>query len=212
MHDMPTHSLGEIAQINPATAITLAAAELCSFVPMEAVSEATASIERFSYRPYHELSKGYTAFAENDVLIAKITPCMENGKVAIAQRLHRGIGFGSTEFHVVRAGEHVIPEWIYYYWRLPKTRALAERKMTGSAGQKRVPASFLRELRIPLPAVTEQQKLVRQLLLPITCVRFGATLSSFAMSFSPPHFSKCSVTHGLHFPRTPKWSLVRWAD
>jgi hypothetical protein len=151
--------LGEVAAINPNTPISIGPDDLCSFVPMEVVDEASAEIIRLPTRPYKEVAKGYTSFAENDVLLAKITPCMENGKCAIARGLRNGIGFGSTEFHIVRGTPQILPEWIYYYWRLPSTRELAERNMTGTAGQKRVLFNFLESLPIPVPPINKQRDL-----------------------------------------------------
>ena len=130
---------------------------------MEAVDDVDARIETVMTRPFREVAKGYTPFAENDVIVAKITPCMENGKCAIARNLRSGVGFGSTEFHVLRATKHVIPEWLYYFWRLPLTRKLAGINMTGSAGQKRVPARFLEGVQIPLPPLSEQRRIAGQL-------------------------------------------------
>jgi len=88
---------------------------------------------------------------------------MENGKCAIAHNLRSGVGFGSTEFHVLRATKHVIPEWLFYFWRFPMTRKLAAINMTGSAGQKRVPTSFLETAEIPLPSLSDQQRIAGQL-------------------------------------------------
>lgn len=118
-------SIAEVAEINPPLSGRINDDTLCSFIPMDAVDEVAADITRVVYRPFKEVAKGYTPFAENDVLLAKITPCMENGKCAIAQGLRSGVGFGSTEFHVVRASKQILPEWIYFFWRLPETRALA---------------------------------------------------------------------------------------
>jgi len=84
---------------------------------------------------------------------------MENGKCAIAKNLVNGIGFGSTEFHVIRAKESVIPEWVYYYLRQETTRKKAERSMTGSAGQRRVPSKFLKKELVPLPPLPEQKRI-----------------------------------------------------
>jgi len=116
-------------------------------------------IIKMSVRRIAEVEKGYTYFQDGDVLFAKITPCMENGKCAIAKKLVNGIGFGSTEFHVIRAKESVVPEWVYYYLRQETTRKEAERSMTGSAGQRRVPSKFLREEIIPLPPLSEQKRI-----------------------------------------------------
>jgi len=153
-------ALGDVAAINPDTSIRVGAGDLCSFVPMDAVDETTAEIDKLQTRPYKDVARGYTSFAENDVLLAKITPCMENGKCAIARGLRNDVGFGSTEFHVIRPSPQILSEWVYYYWRLPKTRNLAERNMTGTAGQKRVPTSFLEGLPIPLPSVVKQRSLI----------------------------------------------------
>lgn len=155
--------LGDICEINPSTDYAFASEDACSFVPMEAVDDVDARIMRITTRPFHEVAKGYTPFAENDVIVAKITPCMENGKCAIGRRLRSGVAFGSTEFHVLRATKRVVPEWLFYFWRFPPTRRLAAVNMTGSAGQKRVPVSFLENADIPLPEVSEQKRLARQL-------------------------------------------------
>jgi len=133
---------------------------LVSFVPMQCVSEETASITLRETRTYAEVKRGYTSFREGDVLFAKITPCMENGKIAIARRLTNGIGFGSTEFHVLRAGPAVLPEYLYYYLRQKSLRAAAKQHMRGGAGQQRVPEDFLRKELIALPPLSEQRRIV----------------------------------------------------
>lgn len=160
---MPIVRLGEICEINPPTDYDFNPEDACSFVPMEAVDDVDARITRLAIRPFREVAKGYTPFAENDVIVAKITPCMENGKCAIGRRLRGGVAFGSTEFHVLRATRRVIPEWLFYFWRFPPTRKLAAANMTGSAGQKRVPVSFLEAADIPLPEISEQRQIVGQL-------------------------------------------------
>lgn len=160
---MPTVKLGEICEINPVTDCQFGPEEACCFVPMEAVDDIDACIRRMATRPFCEVAKGYTIFAENDVIVAKITPCMENGKCAIARGLPGGLAFGSTEFHVLRPTQQVLPEWLYYFWRFPSTRKLAAISMTGSAGQKRVPVSFLESADIPLPDLLEQRRIAGQL-------------------------------------------------
>src|SRR5437763_2893745 len=95
--------LGEICEINPPTAYHFDPEDPCSFVPMEAVDDVDARIAKIITRPFREVAKGYTPFAENDVIVAKITPCMENGKCAIGRRFRSGVAFGSPECHVLRA-------------------------------------------------------------------------------------------------------------
>lgn len=129
-----------------------------SFIPMSAVSE-TGEIVLTEVKIYDDVKNGFTYFAENDVLFAKITPCMENGKGAIAKGLCNGIGFGSTEFHVLRpiAGKSD-SQWLYTMTTFEQFRRDAMQSMTGSAGQKRVPASFLESYKIALPPIEWQQQ------------------------------------------------------
>lgn len=136
---------------------------LTTFVQMSAVDEESGTIVRPEQRPFGAVKKGYTYFAEGDVLFAKITPCMQNGKHAIAQNLIDGIGFGSTEFHVIRPGPQVIAEWIHYFVRQPWVMQEAIAHFSGSVGQQRVPASYLENLHIPLPSVLEQKRIVVKL-------------------------------------------------
>jgi type I restriction enzyme S subunit len=131
---------------------------------MTAVNEVTGRIENPEVRLLGEVRKGYTYFRERDVLFAKITPCMENGKSAIAVNLVNGIGFGLTEFHVLRPMENkVISEWIHCYIRQKSFRDKAAKNMTGSVGQQRVTVQFLRCVKIPLPPPEEQRRIVTYL-------------------------------------------------
>ena len=134
-----------------------------SFVPMTCVDPELGKIKNFDIRKLFEVRKGYTYFKEGDVLFAKITPCMENGNVAIAQNITNGIGFGTTEFHVVRVLEKVLPKWVYYLFRTKGFRDIAKGNMTGTAGQRRVPKSFLEQYEIPLPLLPEQRRIVAYL-------------------------------------------------
>jgi len=158
-------SLSQACFINPKKSeLRLPSKDLpVSFVPMAAVDEQFGCIVDSEARPLGEVQKGFTYFREGDVLLAKITPCMENGKAAIARGLVNGIGFGSTEFHVLRPKEGVLPEWVYYFVRSSTFRAEAATRMTGSAGQQRVPVSFLEEKTIPIPSVEEQHRIIRLL-------------------------------------------------
>ena len=136
---------------------------LTTFVPMPAVSPLGAGITKPELRPFREIRRGYTYFAEGDVLFAKITPCMQNGKHAIARGLTDGIGFGSTEFHVLRPTEGVSSEWIHAFLIQPWLWEKATAHFSGSVGQQRVPEEFLAELEIPLPPRQEQNRLASQL-------------------------------------------------
>ena len=90
------------------------------------------------------MRRGYTFFKDRDILFAKITPCMGNGKCALATDLTNGIGFGSTEFHVLRAGPELLPKFLHHYVRAESYRAQAKQHMRGGVGQQRVPEDFVR--------------------------------------------------------------------
>ncbi len=150
--------LKDICELNPRTLGIEDDIEV-SFVPMPSVSE-DGKIDTSDIRLYVDVKKGYTTFKENDVLFAKITPCMENGKGAVACGLKNGYGCGSSEFHVLRAKEQVLPEWIYYLTSWGWFRKEAEKHMTGSAGQRRVPKQYLENYSINLPSLREQEQQV----------------------------------------------------
>jgi restriction endonuclease S subunit len=154
--------LGDLCEINPKKSEVKDKDFEVSFVPMSDVSEQDYYFEPKQTKKISEVYKGYTYFAENDVLLAKITPCFENGKSAIARKLKNGIGFGSTEFIVFRANNKTIPEWIYNF--IANTGFIDEGKnhMTGSAGQRRLNIDFVRTYKIPLPSLEIQKKLVAE--------------------------------------------------
>jgi type I restriction enzyme S subunit len=127
---------------------------------MADVSE-SAQITNASERPYRDVSAGYTPFQDNDVIVAKITPCFENGKGALVKGLKNGVGFGSTEFHVIRANDtKILPEFLYYHTISHEFRGRGESEMAGSAGQKRIRTDFLKSYTIPLPPIEEQRRIV----------------------------------------------------
>lgn len=126
---------------------------------MASVSEELGAITHEEVRPAEALTKGFTPFLDRDVLVAKITPCFENGKIAHA-RIAQKWGFGSTEFHVLRPDPQELDDrYLYHFMRQPRVREAGERRMTGSAGQRRVPRAFLEELDIPLPPLPEQRRI-----------------------------------------------------
>ena len=149
-------TLGECCELNPKRPRDIKDELLVSFVPMPAVSE-DGKIDCSDIRPYKEVRKGFTYFAENDVLFAKITPCMENGKGAVAKGLEGGIGSGSTEFHVLRpiAGKSN-PYWLYIITMFESFRLGAKKVMTGTGGQLRVPIGYLKDYPISLPPIELQ--------------------------------------------------------
>lgn len=160
----PRRKLSAVAAINPKrTSIERQDSAKTSFVPMEAVNEVRGEITLTFTQPYSKVKKGYTYFENGDVIFAKITPCMQNGKHAVARNLIDGFGFGSTEFHVVRASDAILPEWIHHFLRRQQTLDAALKTFTGTVGQQRVPASFLEELDIPVPHVDVQREIADRL-------------------------------------------------
>lgn len=159
------HRLADVCQVNPKFVATgeLNADSPVSFVPMAAVDETFGEIASREARSIGEVRRGYTPFRDDDVLFAKITPCMQNGKAALARGLVNGIGFGSTEFHVLRAGPLVLPEWVFRFVRRPAFRSDAARNFTGTAGQQRVPTSFIEAAQIPVPPLETQRSLCERL-------------------------------------------------
>ena len=155
-------TLSEIAAVNSRRkcSIPFAPDTPVSFIPMPSVSEHSGTITSPKIKPFSEVSKGYTYFEEGDVLFAKITPCLQNGKHAIAHNLANGFGFGTTEFHVLRPNEKVTADWIHRFLRQPMVLREATRYLRGAVGQQRVPKEFLINLRIPLPPLAEQKRIV----------------------------------------------------
>ena len=155
----PLKKLGECAEINPRRdTISLSDSDLVSFVPMPSVNE-EGYLQNVADVAYGSVKKGFTYFKSGDILFAKITPCMENGKGAIAENLTNNIGMGSTEVHVLRPIPNVsIDYWVLALTRLPVFREKAAKNMTGTGGQKRVPSSFLSEFKVGLPPISAQEE------------------------------------------------------
>lgn len=138
-------------------------AQLVHFVPMPAVEALTNKVDVSATRPFAEVKKGYTPFAAGDVLFAKITPCMENGKMVVVPELPHDLAFGSTEFHVIRPRGGLHPLWFFYFLSSRSYRSNAEHNMTGAVGQRRVPIDFIGQSTIPLPPLPEQKRIVAKI-------------------------------------------------
>lgn len=150
-------ALGDVCEVNPKPRLVPDTDDDVAFLGMSSV-HADGTTDEGELRRFGDVSKGYTQFERGDVLVAKITPCFENGKIAQAGPL-TPVATGSTEFHVVRARENVDARYILHYLRQPRVRVEGERRMTGSGGQRRVPASFVATLPLPLPPLEEQRRI-----------------------------------------------------
>jgi type I restriction enzyme S subunit len=128
-----------------------------SFIPMEAVNQDKGIIEKLQIKPFGRIKKGYTYFEEGDVLFAKITPCMQNKKSAIARNLINRFGFGTTEWHVLRANSKILPELLLHIIRQSDFIEKAKANFTGSVGQQRVPKEFIEEYEAFYPEKKEDQ-------------------------------------------------------
>ncbi len=157
-----TVKISEVAKVNPKTVKVICNDDdMVSFVPMRAVSEISGAVQENMYEKYGKVKKGFTYFEQGDVLFAKITPCMENGKCFIAQNLKDGFGFASTEFYVFKCSENIYNKYLWYILRDRGFRSNAAQVMTGAVGQQRVPKCYLENYSILLPSIEEQQEIVR---------------------------------------------------
>jgi type I restriction enzyme S subunit len=157
-------SISEVFSINPGhSGIDISDDTEVSFVPMPEIEEGTGRLNPGVSRLYKDVKKGYTKFAEGDVLFAKITPCMENGKIAIAEGLINGVGCGTTEVFVFRQQGSVLAKYLFYYLVQKNFRQYAKSKFNGAVGHLRVPASIFEEDTFPLPPLAEQSRIVAQL-------------------------------------------------
>lgn len=156
-------SIGTVCDINPKTVLPdFSDDSIVSFLPMPTVEAETGAFSPETVE-YKKVKKGYTKFQNNDVLFAKITPCMENGKSCVVHDLIQGAGFGSTEFHVLRCHAGMLPEYVFYFVVQKVFRSKAIPFMTGAVGQKRVPADYLRDCEIPVPTLAEQKRIVAEI-------------------------------------------------
>jgi len=144
-------SLKDICEINPKKAETsdLNKSTQVSFVPMEDLGKNEVYLFPKKEKPLEDVYKGYTYFRENDVLVAKVTPCFENGKSGIAKNLKNKIGFGSSELHIIRPGKRILSEYIYPFISSKTFISQGVSQMTGTGGLQRVPVTYIQNLKSP---------------------------------------------------------------
>jgi len=164
--ELPTNwvvsSIGDLISLNPK--IECPDELPAGFVPMQMVGKEYSSPVRFETRPWGEIKKGYTHFANGDVLLAKITPCFENGKAGLVCGLPNGVGAGSTEYFVSRPHLDMLnSRYLYAFLKTEKFLKAGAVKMTGSVGHKRVPKDYLLETELPLAPLPEQKRIADKL-------------------------------------------------
>ena len=158
-----TKVLADVCQIRPPKAEArerLSCKELVSFVPMEDLGIGQKILAPTQTKPLEDVAGSYTYFADGDVLLAKITPCFENGKLGIADKLTNGIGFGSSEYIVFRPSPAIDKEWLYYFLSRQSFRDEGAARMSGAVGHKRVSKEFIESYPIPVPPLPEQHRIV----------------------------------------------------
>jgi type I restriction enzyme S subunit len=158
-----TKTLEEVCLIKPPKSEArdkVAASSLVSFLPMEDLGIDVKFVKAIQTKQLSAVVGSYTYFADGDVLLAKITPCFENGKLGIADGLCNGIGFGSSEYMVFRPDPTVSKEWLYYFLSRETFREEGASRMTGAVGHKRVSKEFIEDYPIPVPPLAEQQRIV----------------------------------------------------
>jgi type I restriction enzyme M protein len=163
--DWPMVKLGEACSVNPKKSELndLTGSTEVSFIPMSDLGEHEMFFNSGETKRLDEVTSSYTYFRDGDVLVAKVTPCFENGKAGIARGLHNGIGFGSSEYYVLRPTDSILSEWLYLCIATPAFRAWAAPQMTGTGGLQRVPRSVVENYEIPLPSIEIQEAVVAEI-------------------------------------------------
>ena len=176
--DWQNITIGEVVTISPKKEKAIDDDTDVSFSSMHLMSSSLSEHLTYEIKKWADVKKGFTVFRNNDVLLAKITPCFENGKSAIAQDLINGIGTGSTEFMVLRCSNQLLPKFLYFLVNTPDFRQAGIHNMTGSVGHKRVPKDFVSSWTFSLPSLTEQTQIVAILESKLTaCDQLAAELA-----------------------------------
>ena len=157
-------AISDVFQVNPGHKdLDIPLDTEVTFLPMPNILEEKNAILTDESRQYKEVKKGYTKFIEGDVLFAKITPCMENGKLAIAKGLQNELGCGTTELHVFRTTGVCSSKFLYYYLHQKDFRNYCKSQFSGAVGQQRVSKQVFQERKFPLPPINEQKRIVVKL-------------------------------------------------
>lgn len=176
--DWQNVTIGEVVTISPKKETAIDDNTDVSFSSMHLMSSSISEHLTYEIKKWADVKKGFTVFRNNDVLLAKITPCFENGKSAVAQDLINGIGTGSTEFMVLRCSNQLLPKFLYFLVNTPDFRQAGIHNMTGSVGHKRVPKDFVSSWTFSLPSLTEQTQIVAILESKLTaCDQLAAELA-----------------------------------
>ncbi|MDO8873189.1 MAG: restriction endonuclease subunit S [Methanoregula sp.] len=200
-----TH-LSEVGLVNPRN-YDIADDEDVSFIPMTLIPVGYKKPAQQEIKKWGEIKTGFTHFADNDVVMAKITPCFQNGKSVVLKNLKNGVGAGTTELHVFRTIKNLMnPEYVLLFLKTPEFLETGIRRMTGSAGQKRVPNEYFSETSFPLPPLAEQSRIVAKVDRFMTicdkletqqqqeragCLRLGtASLAGLQNAESPEEFGR----------------------
>jgi type I restriction enzyme S subunit len=173
--------LAELVKIKPSKSEVrgkMPESSLVSFLPMEDLHVFDRKISPVKERMLKDVIDGYTYFKDGDVLVAKITPCFENGKMGIATGLKNGVGFGSSEYIVLRCLGEITPEYLYYFFCMSSFRNEGRQIMTGAVGHKRVPLDFVENYDVPYPtSLSEQDRIVSLLDTAFDAVNEAKTLT-----------------------------------
>ena len=218
--EIPAHweikRLKYVADLNPkaSEARGLAPDTEVSFVPMEAIGE-YGGLRLSLTKEISNVRDGYTYFSDGDVVVAKITPCFENGKGSLAGELVNGIAFGTTELHVVRCRPELDKRFAFYLTLTDSFRRLGEAEMYGAGGQKRVPESFITNLKHPIPPLPEQRAIAA--LLDRETARIDALLAKKGRLIELLQEKRTAlitraVTKGLDPDAPMKGSGVEWLE
>ena len=180
--------------------------DMVSFVPMSNLGIGTKLIGLDEDRPLAKVAGSYTYFAENDVLLAKITPCFENGKLGIARGLTNGVGFGSSEYIVFRPKDELSQEYLYYFLSQDSFKAAGARVMSGAVGHKRVPKEFIDTYSLPLPPLPEQKRIVA--ILDEAFAGIATAVANAEKNLTNARKLFESHLNALEYPRQPLGDLV----